>query len=81
MKEFKEIVKENEVFQNAPEGVFKQIAMIIVAVEILEDEFECCVSKEDMVKFIIQNVTVTWHEQKKESVHDDREGETTWNMK
>lgn len=62
LREFKELAKVKGIFSNAPEEVFKQIAMIIASAEILKDEFHLDMTNDNLLEFIVQNATITWQE-------------------
>lgn len=58
---FKRKASARNIYRNTSEEFFKQIGMILVAHKILKKRYGLHTKKKDLIEFIFENITPTWH--------------------
>lgn len=75
---FKKWEKEKEVHTTLSEEYYKQVGLILVAYKIVKKLYGLHTRKNEVIGFISQNITVSWHGKTVEKSNNNIGDSTTW---
>ena len=75
---FKKWEKEKKVHTTLSEEYYKQVGLILVAYKIVKKLYGLHTRKNEVIEFISQNITVSWHGKTVEKSNNNIGDSTTW---